>query len=268
MSNTVVNSLVGAGGGIIAQIITYPLQSVHIPSFLLSLSTSYSSEEDADMTDNADLDTTYLHTNGMFHGSLPEHNNANGEHSVSGDLHGVQPDPVAVDILRKEPEHETFLRLRISPFETPSYDEAEVYRALQVCLEMQKSYVFRESIAPWEKQVISDPSSPKRNPNPFEYTPETKYDHYFQMEDGVVHVVIFCDGTYLTLKEVFETLDLTGYDLNGDQLDVHADKSTFHRFDKFNLKYNPCGQSRLREIFLKQDNLIQVYPGFTTYTKK
>lgn len=42
-----------------------------------------------------------------------------------------------------------------------------------------------------------------------------------------------------------------------DLLDVHADKSTFHRFDKFNLKYNPCGQSRLREIFLKQDNLIQ-----------
>lgn len=40
-------------------------------------------------------------------------------------------------------------------------------------------------------------------------------------------------------------------------MDVHADKSTFHRFDKFNLKYNPCGQSRLREIFLKQDNLIQ-----------
>ncbi|WJX56657.1 AMP deaminase [Trifolium repens] len=47
------------------------------------------------------------------------------------------------------------------------------------------------------------------------------------------------------------------YDLNVDLLDVHADKSTFHRFDKFNLKYNPCGQSRLREIFPKQDNLIQ-----------
>ena len=28
------------------------------------------------------------------------------------------------------------------------------------------------------------------------------------------------------------------------------------RFDRFNLKYNPCGQSRLREIFLKSDNLI------------
>jgi hypothetical protein len=42
-----------------------------------------------------------------------------------------------------------------------------------------------------------------------------------------------------------------------DLLDVHADRNTFHRFDKFNLKYNPCGQSRLREIFLKQDNMIQ-----------
>ena len=32
---------------------------------------------------------------------------------------------------------------------------------------------------------------------------------------------------------------------------------TFHRFDRFNLKYNPCGQSRLREIFLKYNNLIK-----------
>jgi AMP deaminase len=29
-----------------------------------------------------------------------------------------------------------------------------------------------------------------------------------------------------------------------------------HRFDRFNLKYNPAGQSRLREIFLKTDNLV------------
>lgn len=69
-------------------------------------------------------------------------------------------------------------------------------------------------------------------------------------------VVIFRDGKYLTLKEVFASLNLTGYDLNVDTLDMHADKNTFHRFDKFNLKYNPCGQSRLREIFIKQDNLI------------
>ncbi|KAA8529476.1 hypothetical protein F0562_033725 [Nyssa sinensis] len=78
-----------------------------------------------------------------------------------------------------------------------------------------------------------------------------------KLDEEPDEVVIFRDGIYFTLKEVFESLQLTGYDLNVDLLDVHADKSTFHRFDKFNLKYNPCGQSRLREIFLKQDNLIQ-----------
>lgn len=62
-------------------------------------------------------------------------------------------------------------------------------------------------------------------------------------------------GYYYFLSKLIELS--TRYDLNVDLLDVHADKSTFHRFDKFNLKYNPCGQSRLREIFLKQDNLIQ-----------
>jgi AMP deaminase len=63
------------------------------------------------------------------------------------------------------------------------------------------------------------------------------------------------DGKWLTLKEVFESLRMTGYDLNVDTLDMHADKNTFHRFDKFNLKYNPFGQSRLREIFIKQVRL-------------
>ncbi|XP_075502382.1 AMP deaminase-like isoform X1 [Primulina tabacum] len=335
------------------------------------------SDAEDNLIDAAKLDTTYIHTNGNE--NVPDHHiHANGEqmpmvtsniirsHSVSGDLHGVQPDPVAADILRKEPEQETFVRLRISPTETPSADEAEVYCNLQDCLEMRKRYVFREVVSPWEKEIISAPNTPKPIPNPFDHTPEVKSDHYFQMEDGVVHVyankeseeklypvadattfftdlhhilkiisagnirtlchhrlvlleqkfnlhlmlnadreflaqksaphrdfynvrkvdthvhhsacmnqkhllrfiksklrkepdevVIFRDGTYLTLKEVFESLDLTGYDLNVDLLDVHADKSTFHRFDKFNLKYNPCGQSRLREIFLKQDNLIQ-----------
>ncbi|KAK7390358.1 hypothetical protein VNO78_25663 [Psophocarpus tetragonolobus] len=342
------------------------------------------SDDDNNMTDKANLDTTYLHTNGTVgpdskvpYETLPNHVNANGEqmaiapsmirsHSVSGDLHGVQPDPIAADILRKEPEHETFTRLKITPLETPSPDEIEAYVVLQECLEMRKKYIFREAVAPWDKEVISDPSTPKPNPDPFLYIPERKSDHYFEMQDGVIHVypdkdakeelfpvadattfftdlhqilrvaaagnirtlchhrlnlleqkfnlhlmlnadreflaqksaphrdfynvrkvdthvhhsacmnqkhllrfiksklrkepdevVIFRDGTYLTLKEVFESLDLTGYDLNVDLLDVHADKSTFHRFDKFNLKYNPCGQSRLREIFLKQDNLIQ-----------
>ncbi|KAJ8316409.1 hypothetical protein KUTeg_006423, partial [Tegillarca granosa] len=34
------------------------------------------------------------------------------------------------------------------------------------------------------------------------------------------------------------------------------DRNTFHRFDKFNAKYNPIGESRLREIFIKTDNHI------------
>jgi AMP deaminase len=38
---------------------------------------------------------------------------------------------------------------------------------------------------------------------------------------------------------------------------MHAHSDSFHRFDKFNLKYNPIGESRLREIFLKTDNYIQ-----------
>uniref|UniRef100_A0A0C9S924 AMP deaminase n=1 Tax=Wollemia nobilis TaxID=56998 RepID=A0A0C9S924_9CONI len=288
-------------------------------------------------------------------------------HSVSGDLHGVHAtDPVAANILRKEPEQETFVRLNITPIEAPSTEEEEVCCMLQECLEMRDKYVFREKVAPWKKEIITDPSTPRPNPDPFLYESEEKTEHHFRMEDGVVQVyankdateplfpvpdatkfftdlhrilkiiavgnvrtlchhrlrlleqkfslhlmlnadreflaqksaphrdfynvrkvdthvhhsscmnqkhllrfiksklrkepdevVIYRDGIYLTLKEVFESLDLTGYDLNVDLLDVHADKNTFHRFDKFNLKYNPCGQSRLREIFLKQDNLIQ-----------
>ncbi|XP_021744886.1 AMP deaminase-like [Chenopodium quinoa] len=341
------------------------------------------SDDEDTFKDNSKLDPTYLHTNGNLGPEMRSQyqdpgNNNNGDqvpltspnmirsHSISGDLHGVPPDPIAADILRKEPEQETFVRLKISPSETPTPDEIESYVVLQECLELRDSYVFRETVAPWKKEIITDPSTPKPNPNPFYFSPERKSDHFFQMEDGVVQVyaskdskeklfpvadattfftdlhhilrviaagnirtlchhrlnlleqkfnlhlmlnadreflaqksaphrdfynvrkvdthvhhsacmnqkhllrfiksklrkepdevVIFRDGTYLTLKEVFQSLDLTGYDLNVDLLDVHADKSTFHRFDKFNLKYNPCGQSRLREIFLKQDNLIQ-----------
>lgn len=69
-------------------------------------------------------------------------------------------------------------------------------------------------------------------------------------------VVIFRDGRYLTLAGVFESLGMTPYDLSVDTLDMHADKSMFHRFDRFNLKYNPAGASRLREIFMKTDNFI------------
>lgn len=46
------------------------------------------------------------------------------------------------------------------------------------------------------------------------------------------------------------------YDLSVDLLDVHADRNTFHRFDKFNTKYNPVGQNILRDIFIKTDNYV------------
>ena len=72
------------------------------------------------------------------------------------------------------------------------------------------------------------------------------------------------------------SLNLTSFDLSIDTLDMHADRNTFHRFDKFNLKYNvshagsllhlgmlshsaclqPIGESRLREIFLKTSNKV------------
>ncbi|OAE33839.1 hypothetical protein AXG93_3559s1050 [Marchantia polymorpha subsp. ruderalis] len=283
-------------------------------------------------------------------------------HSIPGELHGMHaPDPVAADILRKIPEQETFVRLNVSPLEAPSDEEEEVCLLMQECLKLRDKYVFREREHPWEKEEITDPSTPKPNLDPFNYQPEPASMHTFKMVDGVVRVypheaaeeelypvldatsfftdmhrilriislgnvrtlchhrlrlleqkfslhlmlnadreflaqksaphrdlynvrkvdthvhhsscmnqkhllrfiksklrkepdevVIFRDGKYLTLREVFESLDLTGYDLNVDLLDVHADKNTFHRFDKFNLKYNPCGQRRFLAELTKQ----------------
>ncbi|KAF7695363.1 AMP deaminase 2 isoform X1 [Silurus meridionalis] len=64
-------------------------------------------------------------------------------------------------------------------------------------------------------------------------------------------------GREQTLMEVFESMNLTAFDLSVDTLDMHADRNTFHRFDKFNSKYNPIGESILREIFIKTDNHIE-----------
>ncbi|KFD46831.1 hypothetical protein M513_12277 [Trichuris suis] len=69
-------------------------------------------------------------------------------------------------------------------------------------------------------------------------------------------VVCAVDNRHMTLNEVFKGLGVTPYDLSVDTLDVHADRNTFHRFDKFNSKYNPIGQSILRDIFMKTDNYI------------
>ncbi|XP_008409109.1 AMP deaminase 3b [Poecilia reticulata] len=70
-------------------------------------------------------------------------------------------------------------------------------------------------------------------------------------------VVLEKGNQKITLKEVFKKLSMDPYDLTVDSLDVHAGRQTFHRFDKFNSKYNPVGASELREIYLKTDNYIK-----------
>lgn len=70
-------------------------------------------------------------------------------------------------------------------------------------------------------------------------------------------MVAFRDGHELTLEQVFESLKVTAYDLSIDTLDMHAHQGAFHRFDKFNLKFNPMGETLLREIFMKTDNYIK-----------
>uniref|UniRef100_A0A3Q1EAM2 AMP deaminase n=1 Tax=Acanthochromis polyacanthus TaxID=80966 RepID=A0A3Q1EAM2_9TELE len=70
-------------------------------------------------------------------------------------------------------------------------------------------------------------------------------------------VVLEKGNEKMTLKKVFNSLNMDPYDLTVDSLDVHAGRQTFHRFDKFNSKYNPVGASELREIYLKTDNTIK-----------
>ncbi|KAM7348029.1 AMP deaminase isoform 2-T3 [Cochliomyia hominivorax] len=76
------------------------------------------------------------------------------------------------------------------------------------------------------------------------------------LKNSANEVVTVTKGQEMTLSQVFQSMNLTTYDLTVDMLDVHADRNTFHRFDKFNAKYNPIGESRLREVFLKTDNFL------------
>uniref|UniRef100_A0A7E4UQI6 AMP deaminase n=1 Tax=Panagrellus redivivus TaxID=6233 RepID=A0A7E4UQI6_PANRE len=77
-----------------------------------------------------------------------------------------------------------------------------------------------------------------------------------KMKTESATVVLQQGGKDVTLSALFESLGLDAYDLSVDMLDVHADRNTFHRFDKFNTKYNPVGESSLREVFIKTDNYV------------
>ena len=42
----------------------------------------------------------------------------------------------------------------------------------------------------------------------------------------------------MTLDQIFKELNLTTYDLSVDKLAMHADRTTFHRYDIFHDKYS------------------------------
>ncbi|XP_072129017.1 AMP deaminase 3-like isoform X4 [Mobula birostris] len=58
------------------------------------------------------------------------------------------------------------------------------------------------------------------------------------------------------LNEMAELRELKGVP-HRDFYNVRKGRQTFHRFDKFNAKYNPVGASELRDLYLKTDNYIQ-----------
>ncbi|XP_035884910.1 AMP deaminase 3 isoform X5 [Phyllostomus discolor] len=78
--------------------------------------------------------------------------------------------------------------------------------------------------------------------------------HTYQTEPD--RIVTEKQGRKITLRQVFDSLHMDPYDLTVDSLDVHAGRQTFHRFDKFNSKYNPVGASELRDLYLKTENYL------------
>eukprot|EP00668_Euglena_longa_P013849 GGOE01017797.1.p1 GENE.GGOE01017797.1~~GGOE01017797.1.p1 ORF type:complete len:1399 (-),score=483.25 GGOE01017797.1:145-4296(-) len=60
----------------------------------------------------------------------------------------------------------------------------------------------------------------------------------------------------VTLGEMFKALQVDVRGLTVNALDVQADSTLWERFDYFNAKYRPMGNSELREMFLKTDNYM------------
>ena len=59
----------------------------------------------------------------------------------------------------------------------------------------------------------------------------------------------------VTLVDTFSALKLTAADINVHALDTQSSSgNTFHRFDRFNMKYDLFGSAELRDIFLKKKN--------------
>ncbi|EMR11649.1 AMP deaminase [Pneumocystis murina B123] len=78
-----------------------------------------------------------------------------------------------------------------------------------------------------------------------------------KLENSPNDIVLYQDGKYHTLKDVFDSLNLTAYDLTIDILDMHAYKDTFQHFEVFNSKFNPFGRPIFKTIFLSTDNYMK-----------
>lgn len=84
-----------------------------------------------------------------------------------------------------------------------------------------------------------------------------------KMRDEMDTLVLKDGDRVLTLREVFSCAGLTEDTVTADRLCCMASMGacgqhdTFGRFDRFNNKYNPFGDKRLRDIFLKTDNFIE-----------
>merc|ERR1719379_986234 len=75
-------------------------------------------------------------------------------------------------------------------------------------------------------------------------------------------MVLVENGRSMTLREVFQSAGVEEGEVNADSLCCAASMGggtadTFGRFDRFNSKYNPFGDPKLRDIFMKSDNLIE-----------
>lgn len=67
----------------------------------------------------------------------------------------------------------------------------------------------------------------------------------------------FQDKQNITMKDVFKGMGIDAYDLSVDMLDVHADRNTFHRFDKFNSKW----AVRISVICIKYCTTLELAKG-------
>ncbi|KAG4306443.1 hypothetical protein PORY_000431 [Pneumocystis oryctolagi] len=78
-----------------------------------------------------------------------------------------------------------------------------------------------------------------------------------KLEKSPNDVVLVQDGKYITLKDLFNSLNLTAHDLTVDLLNMHAYKNAFERFDIFNSNFNPFGRREFRVVFLSVDNYMK-----------